>query len=192
VDDKSTQGRNLNREAASWPTPGANDHKGSSKDGQRRGQLDEATEQKWQTPTGSMIGSRKQAGATERENLLPEQASQWPTPASTMTAGEDLRSTWTPGEKPTREDGKALQTALTTCSQIWSRSSHPDQATAPSGSESSEPDQTSRPRLNPAFVEWMMGWPHGWTDFGPVGTGLCLWRRRMRSCLFGLVSRTEE
>jgi hypothetical protein len=181
----------LGRAAKEWPTPGANDHKGSAKDGQRRGQLDEATEQKWQTPTGSMIGSRKQVGATERENLLPEQASQWPTPASTMTAGEDLRSTWTPGEKPTREDGKALQTALTTCSQIWSRSSHPDLEAAPSGSESCEPAPTSRPRLNPVFVEWMMGWPHGWTDFGRVETGSSLWRRRMRSCLCGLVWRSE-
>lgn len=27
-----------------WPTPGANDHKGSCAPGQRRGQLDEATE----------------------------------------------------------------------------------------------------------------------------------------------------
>lgn len=23
-------------------------------------------------------------------------------------------------------------------------------------------------RLNPAFVEWLMGWPIGWTDFAPV------------------------
>ena len=30
-----------------WPTPGANDYKGSYQPGQRRGQLDEATEQKW-------------------------------------------------------------------------------------------------------------------------------------------------
>lgn len=31
--------------ATTWPTPGANDHKGSAKEGQRRGQLDEAVEQ---------------------------------------------------------------------------------------------------------------------------------------------------
>jgi hypothetical protein len=33
--------------AAAWPTPGANDWKGSSKIGQRRFQLDEAAEQKY-------------------------------------------------------------------------------------------------------------------------------------------------
>jgi DNA (cytosine-5)-methyltransferase 1 len=27
-----------------------------------------------------------------------------------------------------------------------------------------------RPRLNPRFVEWLMGLPVGWTDFAPLGT----------------------
>ena len=36
--------------SSSWPTPGANDYKGSSRVGQRRGQLDEAAEQKFQAP----------------------------------------------------------------------------------------------------------------------------------------------
>jgi hypothetical protein len=35
---------NLNEYASTWPTTGANDHKGSAKEGQRRGQLDEAAE----------------------------------------------------------------------------------------------------------------------------------------------------
>ena len=34
----------------SWPSPGANDWKGSSVVGQRQGQLDEAVERKWATP----------------------------------------------------------------------------------------------------------------------------------------------
>jgi hypothetical protein len=33
------------------PTPGANDWKGTAKEGQRRGQLDEAAEQKWSLRT---------------------------------------------------------------------------------------------------------------------------------------------
>lgn len=27
-----------------------------------------------------------------------------------------------------------------------------------------------RKRLNPRFVEWMMGWPQGWTEHGPIGS----------------------
>ena len=55
------------------------------------------------------------------------------------------------------------------------------------GGESSPTDPTLRPRLNPAFVEWLMGVPHGWTDFAPLGTEWSRWSRRMRSCLSGLV-----
>lgn len=38
-----------------------------------------------------------------------------------------------------------------------------------------------RLRLNPEFVEWLMGWPRGWTDFAPVATEWCRWWRLMRS-----------
>jgi hypothetical protein len=30
------------------------------------------------------------------------------------------------------------------------------------GGKLSKSDQTSLPRLNPKFVEWLMGWPEGW------------------------------
>lgn len=49
----SKQKRDLRLDIANWPTPGANDHKGTAKLGQRRGQLDEAAEQKWHTPMGN-------------------------------------------------------------------------------------------------------------------------------------------
>jgi hypothetical protein len=40
----------------------------------------------------------------------------------------------------------------------------------PHGSESSPSGPTSRRRLNPRFVEWLMGFPIGWTDFAPLET----------------------
>lgn len=43
-------------------------------------------------------------------------------------------------------------------------------------------------QLNPRFDEWLMGWPPGWTDFAPVATEWCHWRRRMRFALSRLVS----
>lgn len=36
-------------------------------------------------------------------------------------------------------------------------------------------------RLNPQFVEWLMGWPVGWTDFAPVETASLLSKPSMRS-----------
>lgn len=46
---------------------------------------------------------------------------------------------------------------------------------------------TSKAKLNPAFVEWLMGLPPGWTAFAPVGMASYHWRRRMRFslCVFG-------
>lgn len=38
------------------------------------------------------------------------------------------------------------------------------------GDPCSSTDPTSRRRLNPAFVEWLMGFPIGWTAFEPLAT----------------------
>ena len=42
--------------------------------------------------------------------------------------------------------------------------------------------------LNPTWVEWLMGWPRGWTDSGHSVTDRCLtrWLRRGRCWLAGL------
>jgi hypothetical protein len=58
-----------------------------------------------------------------------------------------------------------------------------DQATA-AGEQSSG----TRRVLNPQFVEWLMGWPIGWTDCEPVETGLSLWLQHARGLLSTLCS----
>lgn len=42
-------------------------------------------------------------------------------------------------------------------------------------------------KLNPQFVEWLMGWPIGWTGSALAATEWCLWQLRMRSALSQLV-----
>jgi hypothetical protein len=142
-------GGDLQAQTSAWPTPCANDHKGSAADGQRRGQLDEAAEQLWQTPQTMGGGSTSRSGDRIDEPLI---------------------------------SGQALMT---------SRSCLPAPATSTPGDASSSDAPTSRPRLNPAFVEWLMGWPEGWTDFAPAATAYTRWRRRMRSYLCGLVCAVE-
>lgn len=44
------------------------------------------------------------------------------------------------------------------------RIAHPDPTTAPDGPPSSPAGPGSRRRLNPVFVEWLMGFPFRWTD----------------------------
>lgn len=154
ADTLSTQGANLNRDAANWPpsppdpktetpglessqsdptllprwpTPGANDYKGSAKIGQRRRQLDEAAEQKWPTPNavqGNNSGRLDELGGR----------------------GNPYRGT---------EMGKA--------------------------------------KLNPNFVDWMMGWPVGWTiaRTGFDAREMASWRSRLRSLLAYLLGGQE-
>jgi hypothetical protein len=184
-----------------WPTPNAASDSRNSGTGvdpkvraeQGRQIMLQDVVKVWPTPRtitgGAESATRKQElGRTASgggDLQATEQA--WPTPTSTMTAGDDLRATWMPGSNPVRDDGKKLQNALTTCSQIWDRS-RPDRPTLTDGDGSSTRDQTSRPRLNPQFVEWLMGVPVGWTDFAPLETAWFRWWLLMRSCLFGLVS----
>lgn len=47
-----------------------------------------------------------------------------------------------------------------------------------SGDSSSIAAPTSRQRLNPLFVEWLMGWPEGWTSLAPIGSA----SSEMESC----------
>mgnify|MGYP002129194793 CR=1 FL=1 len=56
------------------------------------------------------------------------------------------------------------------------------------GAPCSRSGQTSPRRLNPLFVEWLMGWPLGWTVPGsPLPeTEWSRWWRRMRGSLYEL------
>lgn len=70
---RGSGGVDLQTQADAWPTPGANDHKGSAEMGQRRGQLDEATEH-WQTPPAGGGGSRSRSRERIGEKLIAGQA----------------------------------------------------------------------------------------------------------------------
>jgi hypothetical protein len=69
---------------------------------------------------------------------------------------------------------------------VVARFSLPAPETPTLGEPSSPDAPTSRRQLNPEFVEWLMGWPEGWTAFACSETALCLWRQRMRSALSGM------
>jgi hypothetical protein len=147
---------------SAWPTAGANDHKGSNRPGQRRGQLDEATEH-WGTPRVTTNNGIPSPQCTGKGSRIEDQAGEF-------------------------------------------HSSLPAPATATDGVPSSPPTPTSpRPRLNPCFVAWLMGWPL--TALGISGylemesspckppTPLCgcgtAWHRRMRNELMRLTGSTE-
>ena len=57
----------------------------------------------------------------------------------------------------------------------------PETGTPGPGSSSTAPDSPLRSRLNPAFVEWLMGTIPGWTDLEPLATGSFRWWQRSHS-----------
>jgi hypothetical protein len=115
----------LVNDARAWPTPNATDFKGSTKEGQRRGQLSEAAETLWPTPTA---GDAKASGSRNAEN-------------DAAHAGVSLSDMVRTGDSLGRRD----------------------RTTPKDGDESSPSGPTSRPQLNPNFVDFLMGLEPGWT-----------------------------
>ena len=136
----------------------------------------------WPTPQTDSFRSR--GGARKHEKGLDGMARAWPTPMATD------------GNKPSAGNRKSAD--LTGASQMWmtpTARDHKDGATTlantpvngllgrqvlvtpTAGSDTSEP----RRRLNPAFVEALMGWPTGRTAFGSAATAWSHWLLRMRS-----------
>ncbi|MNP65584.1 hypothetical protein D3C76_1611870 [compost metagenome] len=45
-------------------------------------------------------------------------------------------------------------------------------------------------QLNPEWVEWLMGWPIGWTDLRPLAMDrFHLWQQQHSSCFLGQVNK---
>ena len=149
--EKSTLGRSLGRETQAWPAPQASDWKGANKSGSGTTSSHSlATAAEWQTPA-TFQGKYRRHGVERNELLLPGQAEHWATPM----AADD-------GKKVTPN---SLQDGLIGQSYRFGRTDHK----MPKGGDKSS--QSTR-RLNPRFVEMLMGWPLGWTDFVSSGTEL--------------------
>jgi hypothetical protein len=169
---------NLNEMAANWSTP-------SAYDGRRPGSEDDSTQGRnlkreaeiWQTPSvADTTGGRlNRSGKRGSELLLKGQASLWATATAherslsprSVHHGEQLANQvdqWpTPRCGAHGTPGHGLR--------------HPTIENA--GVQSLPNTQSSRRRLNALFVEWLMGFPPGWTDFVPLETASFLsWRRR--------------
>lgn len=166
----------LQNQARSWPTPTTRDHKGSGtaierSDGKlRNDMLDWVAERFWSTPRasdGEKGGPNQSFGAGGTP--LPAMASQWMTPRS-HEAGQYQRSR-----------GDKVRTGLPLTGQAFSR---PDPETSTDG----EMPSNERRSLNPLFVEWLMGWPPGWTSFACSAMALSRWSQHMRCALSQLAS----
>ena len=157
-------GLNLQSAVVSWPTPQAHDATGGSAErvgqyGTKHGGRNLADDvMLWQTPNSGGFESRRQVGKADREMLLGGQAKawSWPTPAARDWKGQD---------KPRHQGGASLPHFVETGVRVHG---HRGLRMPMPGEPSSPSAPTSRRRLNPLFVEWLMGWSEGWSSLAPI------------------------
>lgn len=139
----------LNTHAHNWPTARREDGESCGNHPGANDSLTGAT-RNWPTPRtltggGESAERKKELGRTDAGGGHLQAATElWQTPAtdSFRSRGGD------------RKDEMGLDQQAR---------SHQDQAT-PTGPQSSETSPTLPRRLNPRFVEWLMGFPIGWTE----------------------------
>ena len=146
---------------SSWPTAAARDYKGSSRIGARNrtsNALDEAAEQKWPTPTaGDSVRTPARNCTTDSGRhsgtTLTNAMADWAGPPDPEETGagspNGVGPHWaTPQAMDSRDDAVHRSAATSTQSCLGrdlSRMGHDPK------------------RLNPAFVEWLMGFPSWWS-----------------------------
>jgi hypothetical protein len=113
------------------------------------------------TPTATM-SVRSEEFAKGRLPQPAEFVRQWPTPR----AGN-------PGSRPNGKGGKVLAEEVKK-SVMWPTPTAQD---AKNNGAPSQMERNTKPlnaevggALNPTWVEWLMGWPLGWTDCGASAT----------------------
>lgn len=135
-------------------------------------------EKMWATPNARDYRSPDLPGSGNYERKkregwtidLNSQAAQWPTPTA-----RDHKGAVNP-ESRDRMMGSLDEAA----EWLWGSPEPSRQALQETGPES---PGGSGLRLNPTFVEWLMGVPEGWTDSECSETAWSRWLRLMRSAL---------
>lgn len=163
-----------------WPTPCAQNHRiGMSNrygPGQRRSMLNDAVahQMMWPTPHGICAPGPRRPGPSGNElgrAVLKAERAMWPTP----TATADHQGLCTPAKG--REGGTLVEAVS---ARMWpppaSRDYRHPNAKAYSerggGKKGEQLPNAVGGALNPTWVEWLMGFPLGWTDCGPSETRL--------------------
>ena len=158
--------------------------------------LDYAAEQQWSTPSvADTTGTRAARGGDRSDELLmrgqAKQLSQWLTPR--VATGDYTRDGGDADKeepetffaraaevKAKHNNGNGMGTPTAIAAKSLSS------LLAPETSRGGAPSSPERRSLNPRFVEWLMGWPLGWTNFDCSEMAWSRWQQHMRSALLAL------
>lgn len=173
-------------ESSSWPTCRSSDgNKGGPNSRDSSGSLHlTSSAAQWQTPKANDSEKRGDIANDPRKGVVA-QAMNWPTPASRDAKGanSELHCTETGG-------GRKHMDQLAN----FVAHSSPQALPTPDGPPSSNDGPTSPPRLNPAFVFWLMGMPFWWGSPDPISFAqqeMASWRCALRQRLSALCDGLE-
>ena len=160
-----------------WPTPTASDHTGAGAGPNKTGgpNLRTAVAQ-WPTPT--VCGNYNRKGASKNSG----------TGLATAVAISSTTNCLDATDVPTVK-AKMYPTATATAYKGWSpnhnRADTNDRLDYTIEREGFQPGQKTPPmRLNPNWVEWLMGWPIGHTELKPLAMDRFReWRQQHTECL---------
>lgn len=150
-------GQELASQALSmWPTPTANDVKRPGQMMRGNESLPSAASSSWPTPIArDARGPSSGKNAQGSEPLAQTAIRSWPTP----TAGDAKSS----GSRASRGNPGNEANEGTSLTDATCRSGPPRLTTCTHGGQ-------CKPKLNPRFVEWLLGWPIGWVRLEPLAT----------------------
>ena len=130
--------------------------KGRSRPANLREQVCEETVRMWPTPRAS-DGEKRGNISDDPRNGLPS-AVLWPTPTAAQ-CGMTAKTGGRPLEKSTH-----LSTQVYLAEKLWTTPTAADSQGTTGGRNSRSLRTDVGGQLNPAWVEWLMGFPIGWTD----------------------------
>lgn len=166
---KRGAGGEFAQQATHWQTPhtmaGGGWHRGAGRQEEMLlpGQAEQVAESAKTTPrVGGLMGHSSKDVQEGGNSKLEAVVAIWATPNAQLGTGYmsgSNRDTW----RPTLESQAQGKKAVLHRGRLAQNSKK-------RGGKSSSTTRNSRLRLNPLFVEWLMGLPIGWTDLKPVAT----------------------
>jgi len=129
----------------------------------------------WQTPVSDDEVNRVAGKVNSRgEPNLSAQVKMWPTPAARDSKGANSAEhclVTGKGRKHMDQLPNAVAHGGTTTPQTWATPTASTGGPEPDGKTGRKLTTQVAGQLNPSWVEWLMGWPIGWTDLKPLETG---------------------
>jgi len=142
--------RTKETECGSWPTPLRSDWKRRGPNSKQQGLPEKVRLQTWPTPC-----TRDYKGANAPEGLIRK----------------DGKSRMDQLSNAVAYGGNKIQQTYPTPRCFMHKDALTDRGKSNLGEVINEKEQmTKTGQLNPAWVEWLMGWPIGWTDLKPLET----------------------